>query len=123
MTLTHDVRDAVAGAYAVYTDVWVSMGQDDEREQRLARFGDYQVNQERMNEACDAAVFMHCLPAHRGLEVSSEVIDGPSSLVFAQAANRLATEQASPACADPPATVIVPGGGGGQRPRPTFRGR
>ena len=93
--LAHDPRVAVAGADAVYTDVWVSMGEDAERERRLADLRAYQVDGALMRAAAPEAVFMHCLPAHRGLEVAAEVIDGPSSIVWEQAANRLPTEQAT----------------------------
>lgn len=79
---------AVEGAAVVYTDVWTSMGQERERELRRREFIEYQVNQALMNMAPDA-YFMHCLPAHRGEEVSAEVIDGPRSIVFDQAGNRL----------------------------------
>jgi ornithine carbamoyltransferase len=91
----HDPRGAVDNADAVYTDAWVSMGQDAERERRLQDLRAYQVNAELMRVAAPGAVFMHCLPAHRGLEVSAEVIDGSSSIVWEQAANRLPTEQAT----------------------------
>jgi ornithine carbamoyltransferase len=90
-----DPREAVRGAQAVYTDVWVSMGDEDERERRLAALAPYEVTTDLMAEAASDAVFMHCLPAHRGLEVAAEVIDGERSVVFAQAANRLPTEQAA----------------------------
>jgi ornithine carbamoyltransferase len=90
----HDPARAVVDADAVYTDVWVSMGEDAERERRLADLQAYQVNAELLRLAAPGAVFMHCLPAHRGLEVTAEVIDGPSSVVWEQAANRLPTEQA-----------------------------
>jgi ornithine carbamoyltransferase len=92
--LTADPRRAVAGADAVYTDVWVSMGDDAEREQRVARLSPYRVTPELFALAAPEAVFMHCLPAHRGEEVSAEVIDGPRSAVWQQAAHRLPTEQA-----------------------------
>ena len=92
VTITNDVRCA-AGATAVYTDVWTSMGREAEREARRAVFATYQVNQEVMNLAPDA-VFMHCLPAHRGEEVTDEVIDGPRSVVFEQAGNRLYAQMA-----------------------------
>jgi ornithine carbamoyltransferase len=91
----HDPRRAVADADAVYTDVWVSMGEDAERERRVADLQAYQVNDALMRLAAREAVFMHCLPAHRGLEVAADVIDGPSSIVWEQAANRLPTEQAT----------------------------
>jgi ornithine carbamoyltransferase len=91
----HDARSAVAGADAVYTDVWVSMGEDAERDRRLADLQAYQVDDALMRSAKPGAVFMHCLPAHRGLEVTADVIDGPSSIVWEQAANRLPTEQAT----------------------------
>jgi ornithine carbamoyltransferase len=92
--LGHDAHAAVARADAVYTDVWVSMGEDAERERRLTALQAYQVNDALMRAAAPGAVFMHCLPAHRELEVTAEVIDGPSSIVWEQAANRLPTEQA-----------------------------
>jgi ornithine carbamoyltransferase len=93
-TLEADPLEAVRGAQVVYTDVWVSMGQDDEREKRLADLAPYQVTTDVMAAASRDAIFMHCLPAHRGEEVTAEVIDGPRSVVFQQAANRLPTEQA-----------------------------
>jgi ornithine carbamoyltransferase len=93
-TLEPDPLEAVRGAQVVYTDVWVSMGEDAERAERLDALGDYQVNAAIMQAASNHAVFMHCLPAHRGEEVTAEVIDGPRSVVFGQAANRLPTEQA-----------------------------
>ena len=83
----------VAGADVIYTDVWTSMGQEAEREHRNRAFSEYQVNQELM-ELAPGAVFMHCLPAHRGEEVTAEVIDGPTSVVFDQAANRLYVQMA-----------------------------
>jgi ornithine carbamoyltransferase len=92
--VTEDPEQAVAGADAVYTDVWVSMGEDAEREQRLRDLRPYQVSEELMRAAGEDAIFMHCLPAHRGEEVAAAVIDGPRSVVFQQAANRLPTEQA-----------------------------
>jgi ornithine carbamoyltransferase len=84
---------AVKGARAVYTDVWVSMGQSDTKARR-ARLEPYRVTDELMAAAAHDAVFMHCLPARRGEEVEADVIDGPQSLVWEQAANRLPTEQA-----------------------------
>jgi ornithine carbamoyltransferase len=93
-TLDADPLEAVRGAQVVYTDVWVSMGQDAGREERLAALAPYQVSTAIMRAASSDAVFMHCLPAHRGEEVTAEVIDGPRSVVFQQAANRLPTEQA-----------------------------
>jgi ornithine carbamoyltransferase len=93
--VTADPPEAVQGAQAVYTDVWVSMGEETEREARLAQLRDYQVTPELMALASPEAIFLHCLPAHRGQEVAAEVIDGPRSAVFAQAANRLPTEQAA----------------------------
>lgn len=89
-----DPAEAVAGARAVYTDTWVSMGEDSERDRRLNDLRDYEVTVRLMECAAPDAVFMHCLPAHRGEEVAAAVIDGPQSVVFAQAANRLPTEQA-----------------------------
>ncbi|MQA75253.1 MAG: ornithine carbamoyltransferase [Solirubrobacterales bacterium] len=89
-----DPAEAVAGANAVYTDVWVSMGDEEEQRERLAHLRPYQVNEALMANADRGAVFMQCLPAHRGEEVTEPVIDGPRSVVFEQAANRLPTEQA-----------------------------
>lgn len=85
----HDPRQAVAGAHAVYTDVWASMGREAEREERLRLFAPYRVDAALMTHAHPEAVFLHCLPAHRGEEVAAEVIDGPRSLVWEQAENRL----------------------------------
>jgi ornithine carbamoyltransferase len=95
INVMHDPRSAVDDADAVYTDVWVSMGEDAERERRMTDLQAYQVNKTLMRAAAPEAVFMHCLPAHRGLEVTAEVIDGPSSIVWEQVANRLPTEQAT----------------------------
>jgi ornithine carbamoyltransferase len=89
VTATHDPRAAVRDAAAVYTDVWASMGQEAERDQRRRDFTDYQVNAELMAAAPKDALFLHCLPAHRGEEVTDEVIDGPQSVVVSQAANRM----------------------------------
>jgi ornithine carbamoyltransferase len=89
-----DPLEAVAGADAVYTDVWVSMGEDDERDRRVCDLAPFQVTEELMGRAKPEAVFLHCLPAHRGEEVAAAVIDGPRSIVFEQAANRLCTTQA-----------------------------
>jgi len=74
---------------AIYTDVWASMGQESEREIRRADFAPYQVNARLMSQAQKGAFFMHCLPARRGEEVTDEVIDGPQSVVFDEAENRL----------------------------------
>lgn len=91
----HDPLLAVAGADAVYTDVWVSMGDDDaEKVARAEAMRPYQVNAVIMNEASPSAVFMHCLPAHRGQEVAADVIDGPQSVVLDEAENRMHTAQA-----------------------------
>jgi ornithine carbamoyltransferase len=89
LTTTHDPRAAVRDAAAVYTDVWASMGQESERDKRRRDFADYQVNAQLMAAAPKYALFMHCLPAHRGEEVTDEVIDGPRSVVVNQAANRM----------------------------------
>lgn len=90
----NDPQEAVEGADVVYTDVIASMGQEEEREQRLRDFQGFQVNSELMELANDDAIFMHCLPAHRGEEVTAKVIDGSQSVVFQQAENRLHTEKA-----------------------------
>jgi ornithine carbamoyltransferase len=80
---------AAVGAHAVHTDVFVSMGQEADTEQRLKDFADFQVNETTMAVADRSAIFMHCLPAHRGVEVAAEVIDGPASRVERQAHNRM----------------------------------
>jgi ornithine carbamoyltransferase len=90
-----DPVEAVKGACAVYTDVWVSMGEEAEQQRRLADLDRYRVDAELMEKASPDAIFLHCLPAHRGQEVAAEVIDGPQSAVWQQAANRLPTEQAA----------------------------
>lgn len=86
---THDPVEAVAGAHVVYTDVWTSMGREDERAERLAAFEPYRVDAELLSHAADDAVFMHCLPAHRGEEATDDVLDGAASVVWAQAENRM----------------------------------
>jgi ornithine carbamoyltransferase len=92
VTLTSDLSD-LGKTTAIYTDVWASMGQENERDDRRRAFAPYQVNRAVM-DAAPEAVFMHCLPAHRGEEVTDEVIDGPRSVVFQQAANRLYAQMA-----------------------------
>ena len=92
--LFRDPREAVAGADAVYTDVWASMGEEAEAAARKIAFAGYQVNRALMSAAPSGALFMHCLPAHRGEEVTSDVFDSPASLVFDQAENRLHTQKA-----------------------------
>jgi ornithine carbamoyltransferase len=84
-----DMRKAVKGADIVYTDVWASMGQEQEADQRREVFAPFQVNDSLMARAGANAVFLHCLPAHRGEEVTSAVLDGPRSRVIPQAANRM----------------------------------
>jgi len=86
---TTDPMEAVSHAHAVHTDTWVSMGQEEEKAQRLTTFADYQVTRPMMERAAPDAIFMHCLPAYRGLEVAAEVIDGPQSRVIAQGHDRL----------------------------------
>ncbi len=89
-----NARDAVAGADLVVTDTWASMGEEDARDARLQAFAGYQVDAELMAAAADDALFMHCLPAHRGEEVAAEVIDGPASVVWDEAENRLHAQKA-----------------------------
>lgn len=94
LAVVRDPRAAVAGADAVYADVWASMGEEEEREQRRRALAPYQVDEDLMSLAAREAVFLHCLPAKRGEEVAPAVIDGPQSVVWQQSANRLPTEQA-----------------------------
>ena len=92
--VTQDPAEAVAQAHAVYTDVWASMGQEEEAARRDAIFRPYQVNAALMSRAPEQTLFMHCLPAHRGHEVTDEVMDSPRSVVFDQSENRLHTQKA-----------------------------
>ena len=92
--IVHDASEAVSDAQVVYTDVWVSMGQEEERQERLQALAPYRVTKELMALAHPEAIFMHCLPAHRGEEVVDEVIDGPQSVVWNQAENRLHLQKA-----------------------------
>ena len=94
ITFTDDPFEAVEGADVVYTDVWVSMGDEAEQEERTRAFARYQVNAELLRAAKKDAVVMHCLPAKRGLEITDEVMDGPQSIVFDQAENRLHVQKA-----------------------------
>jgi ornithine carbamoyltransferase len=93
-TLTTSPEEAVTGADVVYTDVWASMGQEDEAEERRQKFADYRVTSKLMEMAKEDAIFMHDLPAHRGEEVADEVIEGVQSVVFDQAENRLHAQKA-----------------------------
>ncbi len=93
-TVTNDPREAALGADVIYTDVWASMGQESEKEKRQRVFAPYQVNKELFRLAQRDAIFLHCLPAHRGEEVTADVIDSPQSLVFQQAENRLHAQKA-----------------------------
>jgi len=92
--VTHDPEAAVDGAHAVYTDVWASMGQESEAQERKRIFTPFQVNEKLMSAAGPSALFMHCLPAHRGDEVTDAVIDSANSVVFDQAENRLHVQKA-----------------------------
>lgn len=92
--ITEDPMQAAAEADVIYTDVWASMGQEDEAAERLKRFEGFQVDAKMMAAAKPSAIFLHCLPAHRGEEVAAEVIDGPQSVVFDQAENRLHAQKA-----------------------------
>jgi ornithine carbamoyltransferase len=92
--IVNDPKKAVEGADVVYTDAWISMGQEAETEKKEMYFRDYQINAPLLAGAKKDVIFMHCLPAHRGLEVTDEVIDGPRSVVFDQAENRLHAQKA-----------------------------
>lgn len=94
LTLTKSPEEAVQNANVVYTDVWVSMGQEDEAQSRIADFRGFQVNSTLMDKATKNAVFMHCLPAHRGEEVSEELLESKRSVVFDEAENRLHIQKA-----------------------------
>ena len=94
VTIITDIAEALRGADAVYTDVWASMGMEAETEKRARDFVDYQVNSAVLKLAKPDAIFLHCLPAHRGSEVTDEVMDGPQSVVFDEAENRLHAQKA-----------------------------
>ena len=94
ITLTHDPREAVEHADAVYTDTWISMGQEAEKERKMIPFKGFIVDAALMSLARHDAIFLHCLPAYRGYEVSADVIDGPKSAVYDQAENRLHAQKA-----------------------------
>jgi ornithine carbamoyltransferase len=95
LTVTHDPADAVSGAGVIYTDTWMSMGDDiQERERKLDLLGAYQVNKKLVSRAPKDAIVMHCLPAHRGEEITDDVMDGEKSVVFLQAHNRLHVQKA-----------------------------
>ncbi len=92
--ITNDADEAVSGATAVYTDVWASMGQEGDADEKYKHLGPYQVNTKLMSLAQDNAIFLHCLPAHRGEEVAADVIDGKQSVIFDEAENRLHAQKA-----------------------------
>jgi len=92
--ITNDIREAASGASALYTDVWVSMGQEEEAAKRREAFASYQINAELLKLAAPDCVVMHCLPAHRGEEITAEVLEGPHSVVLDEAENRLHMQKA-----------------------------
>lgn len=94
VVLTQDPVEAVKDADVIYTDVWASMGYEEEQTRREESFKGFQVNSDLVNNAKDDYIFLHCLPAHRGEEVSAEVIDGPQSVVYDEAENRLHVQKA-----------------------------
>ena len=94
ITITADASEAVRGAHAVYTDVWASMGQESQAAERARIFAPYQVNEELFAQARPDAIFMHCLPAKRGLEVTDGVMESPGSAIFDEAENRLHAQKA-----------------------------
>jgi len=94
VAVTDDPKAAISGADVVITDTWISMGQEAEKEARLALFGDFAITTESLAGAAPDAIVLHCLPAYRGLEISSEVLDGPQSAVWDEAENRLHAQKA-----------------------------
>lgn len=94
ITITHDPVEAISGSDAVYADTWVSMGQEAEKAKRVEIFKPYQINAELFAKAKSDAIFLHCLPAYRGYEVTEDVIDGPQSVIFDEAENRLHAQKA-----------------------------
>jgi len=89
ITVSHDPAKGVAGANVIYTDVWVSAGMEEEKKQRMEAFPPFQVNSKLVSRAKPDSIVMHCLPAHRGYEITSEVMDSANSVVFDQAGNRM----------------------------------
>lgn len=94
ITVEEDIFKAARGADVLYADVWTSMGEEAEREERIQALHDYQINGELLKVARDGAIVMHCLPAHRGEEITEEVLEGPQSVVWDEAENRLHTQKA-----------------------------
>lgn len=94
VTVTTDAAQALGGADVVTTDTWISMGQENEKTQRMRLFGDYQLNAAALAQADEAAIVLHCLPAYRGAEITAEVLDGPQSVVWDEAENRLHAQKA-----------------------------
>jgi ornithine carbamoyltransferase len=94
ITITQDAKAASKDADVLYTDVWVSMGQEAEKEKRVADLRSYQINMELVGLAKEGCLVMHCLPAHRGEEISAEAMDSPGSVIFEQAENRLHAQKA-----------------------------
>lgn len=94
LTLTNDPIEAIKDADVVYADTWVSMGQESEKAEKVKVFSDYQINKELFSHAKSDAIFLHCLPAYRGYEVTEDVIDGPNSVIFDEAENRLHAQKA-----------------------------
>lgn len=92
--VTNDIKEAAKDAHILYTDVWISMGQEEEAKKRIKDLGPYQINEELLKIASDEAIVLHCLPAHHGEEITEEVINGPHSLVFDEAENRLHAQKA-----------------------------
>ena len=94
LTITNDPQEAIKGADVVYADTWISMGQESEKAEKIKVFSDYQINKELFAKADKDAIFLHCLPAYRGYEVTKDVIDGPQSVIFDEAENRLHAQKA-----------------------------
>jgi len=94
INIFNNPKEAVVGANVLYTDVWTSMGQEEETEKRKEIFKDFQINDNLVSLANKGALIMHCLPAHRGEEITAEVIDSPNSIVFDEAENRMHVQKA-----------------------------
>ncbi|NEQ48773.1 MAG: ornithine carbamoyltransferase, partial [Leptolyngbya sp. SIO3F4] len=94
VTVTNDPNEAVHGSHALYTDVWASMGDESEAASRIPKFKPYQINQTMLDMADDKAIVLHCLPAHRGEEITHDVMEGAQSRLWDQAENRLHAQKA-----------------------------
>ena len=98
MKISNDINEAVTGANVLYTDVWSSMGEESQKEEKDKEFNGFTIDSNLLNKACDDAIILHCLPAYRSKEITDEVIESKNSRVFDQAENRMQVQQALLCC-------------------------